>query len=41
MLFLPMFIFLKIMYSQNDEIDVLEVLEIKILFVAQPWWADF
>ena len=27
------------MYSQNDETGVLEVLEIKC-FAAQPWWAD-
>ena len=29
------------MYSQNNETGVLEVLEIKILFAAQPWWAEF
>ena len=28
------------MYPQDDEIGVLEVLEIKILFAAQPWWTD-
>ena len=29
------------MYSQNDEIGVLEALEIKIFFADQPLWADF
>ena len=38
MLFLPMSIFFKMMYSQNDETGVLEVLQIKIFFAAQPWW---
>ena len=28
------------MYSQNDEIGVVEVLEIKIFFAAQPCWED-
>ena len=26
------------MYSQNDETGVLEVLETKVFFAAQPWW---
>ena len=38
-IFLTMFV-LKI-YSQNDETGVLEVLESKILFAAQPRWEDF
>ena len=29
------------MYPQNDKTDVLELLEIKTFFVAQPWWKDF
>ena len=29
------------MYSANNEAGDLEVLEIKIFFAAQPWWADF
>ena len=29
------------MYSQNNEIGVLEVLEIKISFADQLWWVDF
>ena len=29
------------MYSQNDKTGVLEVLEIKIFFTAQPWWVHF
>ena len=29
------------MYSGNNEAGDLEVLEIKIFFAAQPWWADF
>ena len=33
--------FLKMMYSGNNEAGDLEVLEIKIFFAAQPWWADF
>ena len=28
------------MYSQNDETGVLEFLESKIFFAAQPWWED-
>ena len=28
-------------YSQNDEAGVLEVLEIKVFLTAQLWWADF
>ena len=28
------------MYSQNDERGDLEVLEIKIVFAAQPGWED-
>ena len=28
------------MYSQNDETGVLEVVENKIFFSAQPWWGD-
>ena len=28
------------MYSQNDEIGVLEVLETKIFFAPQPCWED-
>ena len=32
MLFLPMFIFFKMMYSQNDETGVLDVLEIRVFF---------
>ena len=31
---------MELMYPQDDEIGVLEVLEIKILFAAQPWWTD-
>ena len=31
---------LKLMYSQIDETDTLDVSEIKI-FAAQPLWADF
>ena len=31
---------LKLMYSQIDETDILDVSEIKI-FAAQPLWADF
>ena len=31
---------MELMYLQNDKTDVLEVLEIKIFFVAQPWWKD-
>ena len=40
MFFLLIFIFFKKMYSQNDEIGVLEVLEIKIFFASQPCWED-
>ena len=29
------------MYSQSDERCILDVLEIKISFAAQPWWEDF
>ena len=29
------------MYSQSDERGILDVLEINIFLVAQPWWADF
>ena len=29
------------MYSGNKETGVLEVLEIKLFFAAQPWWTDF
>ena len=29
------------MYSQNYENGILEVLEIKTFFAAQPWWTDF
>ena len=36
-----MLIFLKMMYSQSDERGILDILQIKILFAAQPWWADF
>ena len=36
-----MFRFLKIVYSQNDEIGVLEVLELKVFFAAHLWWVDF
>lgn len=39
MFFLPMS-FLKIMYSQNAERDVLEVLEIQIFFTAHSCLAD-
>ena len=39
MFFLPMS-FLKIMYSQNAERDVLEVLEIQIFFTAHSGLAD-
>ena len=46
--FLPMFIlfiflplFMLKMYLQNDETGVLEILESKIFFAAQPWWEDF
>ena len=35
-----MFIFFKKMYSQNGETGILEVLENKIFFAAQPWWED-
>ena len=35
-----MFMFLKMMYSQNDETGALEVLVIKIFFAAQPWQAE-
>ena len=35
-LFLPMFIFCKRMYSQNDETGILEVLEIFFFFATQP-----
>ena len=38
--FFPMFISLAMIYSQNDEASILEVLQI-ISFTAQPWWADF
>ena len=38
---LLMFIIFLMMYSQNDKIGVLEVLEIKIFFADEPWWADF
>ena len=39
MLFLPMFIFLKMIYSQNDETGVIELdgLKIRIFFAGQPW----
>ena len=37
--FFLMFIFLAMIYSQNDETSILEVLEI-ISFTAQPWWVD-
>ena len=39
-LFLPMFIFCKRIYSQNDETGILEVLEIFFFFATQPSWAD-
>ena len=29
------------MNSQNYENGILEVLEIKTFFAAQPWWTDF
>ena len=29
------------MYLQIDETGVLEILESKIFFAAQPWWEDF
>ena len=29
------------MYSCNNETGFLEVVEIKIVFAVQPWWADF
>ena len=32
---------LKMIYSQSDERGILDVLEIKIFFAAQPWWAEF
>ena len=38
MFFLPIFM-LKV-YSHNDEIYVLEVLENRIFSAAQPWWED-
>ena len=38
--FLSLF-FMEIMYSQNYENGILEVLEIKTFFAAQPWWTDF
>ena len=41
MFLLPIFIFMKMMYSQNNETDILEVLKIKIFFAAQPSWLDF
>ena len=28
------------MYPQNNKTGVLEVLEIKTFFAAQPWWTD-
>ena len=34
-----MFIFLEMIYSQNDETGIFEVLQI-ISFTAQPWWTD-
>ena len=37
----PMLNFLKLMYSQNNETGILEVLKIKIFFAAQSWWAEF
>ena len=39
--FIPMFIFLKIIYSWNDETRVLEVLEIKIFFSAKESLSGF
>ena len=32
--------FMSKMYTQNDEKGILEVLENKIVFAAQPWWED-
>ena len=32
--------FMSKIYSQNDATGVLEVLENKIFFAAQPWWED-
>ena len=31
----------RFVYSHNDESGVVQVLEIKIFFAAQPWWEDF
>ena len=31
---------MELMYPQNDEIDILEVLKIKTFLAAQPWWTD-
>ena len=36
----PSYVFLKIMYYQSDETCILKILAIKVLFTAQPWWAD-
>ena len=32
---------MEMLYSQNDKNGVLEVLDIKNFFTAQPWWTDF
>ena len=39
-LFISLPMFMLKMYSQNDEAGILDVLENKILFAAQPWWKD-
>ena len=38
MFFSPTLIFFKMTYSQSDETGILEI---KVSFTAQPWWADF
>lgn len=40
MLFSLILFFKELMHPQNDKIGVLEVLEIKTVSSAQPWWAD-
>ena len=40
-LFSPTLIFLKMMYFQSDETGILDILEIKIFFTAQPCPTDF
>ena len=38
--FFPIFIFLEMIYSQNDETSILEVLETIFFFTAQTSWTD-